>query len=430
MDAVDGFQTPNTPSMMNPPTPSKKHPKQSVPKLLPILSAAATAAQGFISANAAVLLPHQILSLQRLLDSLPLQIPFLPSPSIYNLLNPPSSCNSTAASDYLDPLWFQLFRMKKPTFLKLLGLLGPSLQSKLPPSLPPDVALAAALYRLSYGSPFATVARWFGLDSPEAARVAFYAVCQNVCQNMSMFVEFWNDIESIRLEFRWLSLPNCCGVLGFHRFGFVNKDELGTESSYLVQALVDSSGKFLDISTGWPGNMSPDSILKESKFFSNVKDTNELRDVPEHDSARRYIVGDPSLPLLPWLLTPFNIIDEEVTHLGEKQFNLLHRRAMELHNSAFSQLKARWQLLGKKWRDDDVELLPFVIVMGCVLHNFLVKVKESLPEEFTDHGSENAEVFPVYKGDSDDKGRRIRDKLADHLGKKAYMGRISGKGTA
>ncbi|CAN0901122.1 Protein ALP1-like [Linum grandiflorum] len=322
-------------------------------------------------------------------------------------------------------MWFQLFRMKKPTFLNLLDLLAPSLQSKLPPSLPPDLALAAALYRFSHGSPFTTVARWFGLDSPEAARVAFYAVCQSVCQNMSTFIEFWNDIESIQLGFRWLSLPNCCGVLGFHRFEFETKDELETENSYLVQALVDSNGKFLDISTGWPGNTTPDTILQESQFFTRIKESNELRNVPGQETGTRYIVGDPSLPLLPWLLTPFNIIDEEVSYLGEKQFNALHRRAMQLHSSAFSRLKARWQLLGKKWKDDDVKPLPFVIVAGCILHNFLLKVKEPFPEKLTDHGSEKkTEVFPVYKGDSNDKGRRIRDKLADHLGKKAYMGKI------
>ncbi|CAL1359015.1 unnamed protein product [Linum trigynum] len=91
--------------------------------------------------------------------------------------------------------------MSNSTFHKLLELLTPSFTSCLPPSVLPDVALAAALCRLAHGTPYATVARWFGLDSPEAARLAFFVVGQAVCENMSMFVEFWKEAERTQMGF-------------------------------------------------------------------------------------------------------------------------------------------------------------------------------------------------------------------------------------
>ncbi|CAI0629513.1 unnamed protein product [Linum tenue] len=465
MDAVvdDGsqalfqFQSPNTPpaaassaiatttparsnSLGKPKTQASKRNRKPPPRILPILSAAAIAGQGFISGNGTRMLPSQLVDFQRQLDSLnlPVQIPSSIPPQMPSSFGEESIYDRLiafgAAGAEFDSRWFQYFRMSNPTFRKLLELLAPSIASRLPPSILPDVALAAALYRLAHGAPYATVARWFGLDSPEAARLAFFVVCQTVCENMSMFVEFWKEVELTQMGFRWVSLPNCCGALGFQRFGFENK-ELGTSGSFLVQALVDTDGRFLDISTGWPGTMSPESILRESKFFASVQQSDELRTVPAYDPGngvlfRPYIIGDPSLPLLPWLLTPFIAIDDEVTNLGEKEFNAQHSRGMALHSTAFARLRARWQLLRMKWRDDEVEFLPFVIVMACVLHNFLINAKEPFPEECQELGaSQQREQFPVYKGVVDERARWIRDKLAHHLGR-ACFGRMVGKSSA
>ncbi|CAI0388924.1 unnamed protein product [Linum tenue] len=186
--------------------------------------------------------------------------------------------------------------MSNSTFHKLLELLTHPFIYILPP---------AALCRLAHGTPYATVARWFGLDSPEAARLV---VGQAVCENMSMVVEFWKEAERTQMGFRWVSLPNCCGVLGFQRFGFENRELGGTSGSFLVQAVVDTDGS----------RVSP---------------------------------------------------------------------------------------------------LPSVIVMGCVLHNFLINAKEPFPEECQELGGlQQREQFPVYKAVVNEKAKWTRDKLARHLG--------------
>jgi hypothetical protein len=52
--------------------------------------------------------------------------------------------------------------------------------------------------------------------------------------------------------------------------------------------------------------------------------------------------------------------------------------------------------------------------MGCVLHNFLIKWGEPLPEESVD-GCLKEEELLVFEGEGDETGQTIRDALAQHL---------------
>ncbi|KAK9268831.1 hypothetical protein L1049_000595 [Liquidambar formosana] len=106
--------------------------------------------------------------------------------------------------------------MSRPSFTLLLRLLAPSLQTSLP-SLPRSYTLTAALYRLSHAASYKSAARRFGLDMVGASR-AFYTVCKVVNEKLGHLFKFRTDIGRIVVGFEWISLPNCCGVLGFERF--------------------------------------------------------------------------------------------------------------------------------------------------------------------------------------------------------------------
>ena len=72
------------------------------------------------------------------------------------------------------------------------------------------------------------------------------------------------------MGFGFSSLPNCFGVLGFTRFK-IDDSLLGENGALIVQALVDSEGRFLDVSAGWPSTMKPEIFLRESKLYREVE---------------------------------------------------------------------------------------------------------------------------------------------------------------
>lgn len=262
------------------------------------------------------------------------------------------------------------------------------------------------------------MARKFGLDSSEASCLAFYSVCKAVNDKLGDLFEFRRDLERIVVGFGWISLPNCCGALGFGRFG-VDGEIFGRNGSILVQALVDSEGRFLDISAGWPSSMEPVAIFRQTRLYLGVEDSREsdLLKGPTYRlsdgcSIPQYVMGDSCFPLLPWLLTPYS--EQDSFGSAEREFNVAHSRAMELVSTAFGRVKARWQLLARSWKEDSLEFFPFVIVMGCVLHNFLIKWGEPLPEDSVG-GFLKEEELLVFEGEGDETGQTIRDALAQHL---------------
>ncbi|KAM5548066.1 protein ALP1-like [Rosa sericea] len=390
--------------------------------LLSLVTSATSLAHSFLSQNDLLLLPSQTLTLETLLSSAssalsPLLLLSPPPPQPPP--PPPQECwfrrfLSAAAGD---SRWRHAFRMSEHSFSILLSILSPFLNTAIP-SIPPNYALAAAIYRLAHGATYKAVGRRFGMDSAEACR-AFYAVCKSVNDKLGSLFEFRSDMARIVGGFGWISLPNCCGVLGFGRFG-VSGEMLGPNGSLLVQALVDSEGRFLDVSAGWPSTVKPEAIFRQSKLYLGVEESRELLNGPVHElsdgnALPQYILGESCFPLLPWLLTPYVRSNEEEESFGtlEKAFNTAHSRAMGLVGTAFARVRTRWQLLSREWKGECVEFLPFVVVTGCLLNNFLIKCSEPPPDDNV--GCLREEELQVFQGQVDESGERIRDVLATHL---------------
>ncbi|XP_054806120.1 protein ALP1-like isoform X2 [Prosopis cineraria] len=398
-------------------------------KLVATISSVTSSSFSFLRQSDVVLLPSQTLLLESILSSTSLSLSrllsLLPKPSDPLSLtpNPPllpqTQCwfhrfLSATSSD--DSLWLDAFHMSKPCFTHLLNLLSPSLGSAIP-KISPIYALAASLFRLAHGASYKAVARRFGVESAVACR-AFYVVCKAINEDLGHLFELRSDTERIVVGFGWRSLPNCCGLLGLARFG-IDGELLGKNGCLMLQALVDYEGRFLDVSAGWPSTMKPESILRQSKLYLGVEESRELLQGPSYKLSDGclippYILGDSCFPLLPWLLTPYNRLNEEDSFSSvERAFNSAHNQAMGSVGSAFRRLRARWQLLSKQWKEDCIEYLPFVIVTGCLLHNFLIKCRESVAEEFVEHVNE--EDVPVFEGVVDEGAQRIRDALALHM---------------
>ncbi|CAN6821034.1 unnamed protein product [Brassica oleracea] len=376
--------------------------------LLRRLSSAAAATRSFIQTNDLFLPPSQSLRIESLLSSLPIA----PSHST-------STSNSTwfhrfvnSASENDDPRWHHCFRMSKPTFFKLLSVLS---SSDLPPL--PSSSLAATLFRLAHNASYSSLAQRFGFDSVSDASRAFFTVCKLVHEKLG-------QLDDPKPDYSPRLLPNCCGALGFERFD-VDGELL---ESLIVQALVDSAGRFADISAGWPSTMKPEAILRQTKLFSMAEEESRSFlnggapcELGDGVSVPRYILGDSRLPLLPWLVTPYSSNEEEEDSF---EFNNLARAALRAVEIAFAKVRTRWRILDRKWKPEVVEFLPFVVTTGCLLHNFLVDCGDGDLQEECVVARDDSEMMKDdeceedtrrYEGEAYVGSSRIRDAIAENL---------------
>ncbi|KAK7330019.1 hypothetical protein VNO77_24204 [Canavalia gladiata] len=389
--------------------------------LASLISKVTLTARSFLSDNDLALLPSQSLTLESLISSISNSFNSLLSKPSHplSLPSPQRDCWFHRFRSISDSQWHEAFRMSKPSFSHLLHILSPSIASSFP-QIAPDCALAAAIFRLAHGATYAAVARRFGIAPAEACR-AFFAVCKAVTHNLGHLFELRTDSERVVVGFGWSSLPNCFGVLGLASFA-IEGDLLGKNGFLMVQALVDSEGRFLDVSAGWPSTMKPETVLHQSKLYHGVEESKELLQgscykLGDGCLIPQYVLGDSCFPLLPWLLTPYNRVNEEDSFgSAEKAFNFAHSNAMGLVGDAFGGLRARWQLLSvsRRWKQECVEYLPFVIVTGCLLHNFLLKCNEPMPDKGVSC-VEKERSLPAFDGMVDESAMRIRDALALHL---------------
>jgi hypothetical protein len=204
-----------------------------------------------------------------------------------------------------------------------------------------------------------------------------------------------------------LSLPNCCGALGYARFG----------DAAIAQALVDADGRFLDLSVGWDLSMAPAEILPRTKLYTSQAIV--LANAPQGEliggSVPRYFLGPACCPLLPWLVTPYTDTGAPDDLSKESIFNHVHAQGMQVLKNAFGHVRARWRLLDECWKGECQEALPYAVVTGVLLHNFLIKCGEPMFE--TIQGDSDADLFAhfEFEGEKDKEGGRIRDVLAVHL---------------
>ncbi|KAG6496874.1 hypothetical protein ZIOFF_044749 [Zingiber officinale] len=408
--------TPSRPVTKNPPSPLTA---EELTPFLDILSSALSGSLRFRSSADLALLPSQYLDLDSSIaaaaESLSGLLSVLPPHSLSIDLPPPPSAPwfsrflASAAVD--DVRWAESFRMSKRSFGALLQSLYPALQSDL--SVPADVKLGAALFRLAHAAPYRAVAHRFGLPSQEAACRSFYEVCKAAVDRLGHLFEFSSDLERVVRGFDRLSLPNCCGVLGFTRFTVEGTARGG---SIVAQGLVDSEGRFLDISVGWHGSTTPAEIVTKSKLsktqallLGTASSTRELNG----GSLPKYLLGGSCCPLLHWLLTPYRDGESSSNSSKAATFNHFHACAMELVNRAFARLRMQWRLLPTSWKEECVQALPYVVVTSCLLHNFLIKSGDFMADGT--YTSAVQQEFPNFDGKDDENGQRIREILATHL---------------
>ena len=142
--------------------------------------------------------------------------------------------------------------------------------------------------------------------------------------------------------------------------------------SYVLLGVVDSTGLFLSVSTGYPGSLHEARVLRLSQLFDTAENDLILTE-PTVDVngtiIHPLIVGDSAYLLKPWLLCPFK--DNGALNREQKKFNEELSKARIVSEHAYGLTKGRWRVL-QKWLDEDSNRIPDTIIACCILHNICI----------------------------------------------------------
>ncbi|CAI0474986.1 unnamed protein product [Linum tenue] len=330
-----------------------------------------------------------------------------------------------------------IFRISRKTFTYICSLVREDLTSKSREftflngrllSLHDQVAVA--LRRLGTGDSLAAVADSFGLNHSTVSQVTWRFV--EALEQRALHHLRWPSTElemaEIKSKFQKLQgLPNCCGVVDTTHITMLLSTSdptsnvwLDREKNYsmVLQAIVDPEMRFLDIVTGWPGNME-DWVVFQSSTFHKLCENGErlngkkVQQLSKEGSSeiREYIIGDSGFPLLPYLMVPY---DKELSE-SRAEFNKRHLGTRVVAQRALARLKETWKIIrGQMWRPDRHRMPRFILVC-CLLHNIAIDMQDEVQAAIPLSDEHDSGYTQQICGSVEVKGAEMRDELSLYL---------------
>eukprot|EP01018_Ginkgo_biloba_P021597 Gb_09563 [translate_table: standard] len=301
-----------------------------------------------------------------------------------------------------DHRFCSIFRLPHALFQSLCELLHEDLsQGHIPYSLatsiksrvlPVEKQVAIAVLQLSSSMTMININELFGCGK------------STVVRTIRKFIDvlmLW-PTDSIALECvkegfcQKRGFPNCCGAIDVTHIRFESSSDWYDRDhnySMVLQAIVDSNMRFMDVFTSWPGSINDARLLRNSSF-NRLCGGGERLNGPSICiglfDMREYIIGDGGYPLLPWLITPFS----GVLTNSQREFNFKLFSTRIIVECAFRRLKNSWRILHTKLCHPNLQLLPQTILVCCILHNMLL----SFGEEDNDLLDDIAEIEENVQG--------------------------------
>ena len=249
-------------------------------------------------------------------------------------------------------------------------------------AVPVHKRVAASLWRLATGECYRSCGLMIGLAKPTVIKCCHEFVAA-ICRLQDEFIKLPYTRAEIKRKIEGFSekskIPNVVAAIdGSHipiRAPKENHEDYFNRKhfySYLVQGIVDSSGLFLSVATGFPGSLHDPRMLRLSDVYWAAENEDILME-PTQDLEgiviRPLVVGDSAYPLKTWLLPV--IKDNGALTRDQKKFNYELSKARIVSEHAFGLLKGRWRALLKRL-DEDHQRIPDTIIACCVLHNICI----------------------------------------------------------
>uniref|UniRef100_A0A1A8RNV6 Zgc:113227 n=1 Tax=Nothobranchius rachovii TaxID=451742 RepID=A0A1A8RNV6_9TELE len=320
--------------------------------------------------------------------------------------------------------WIAHFRMSEETFSYLCSKLRPAMQKRntnFRACVPLRKRVAIALWKLATNSEYRSIGLLFGVSTTSVCRCV-QDFCKAVCKILLAEVIAFPTLQKLQemadyFETRW-GIPQCVGAIdgshipiiapqGFHTDYFNRKGW----HSIILQGIVDGRGMFWNVYAGQPGSLHDARVLRLSAFWDLVAhgqlhptSTKNIEGV----NVGFYVLGDSAYPLQNWLLKPFS--DNGRLTAEQQMYNRKTSRARVVVENAFGRLKGRWRCLLKR-NDSDVELLKYMVLTCCVLHN----ICESHGEEYVECDAPADEPVVANMQEVAEEGSDVREALMRHF---------------
>lgn len=285
----------------------------------------------------------------------------------------------------------QLVRMKKSSFLKLLGIISKNPIFGQPDSrhkqAPVWVQLLVVLQRLGCDGNGVSVGRC-GMNSGFSVG----SVCKfservfRAILSLQSDVIFWPDFEERRIISDWFDdkfgLPGVCGILDgtpavlYQRPGYQGEIYWTRKSHYAinVQLIGDHRKKIRHYVVGWPGSCYDNDVFEKSDIAKNPE---------QFLSPGEFLMADSGYALRSWVCVPYR--QPQASIPVNKLFNELYSKGRCLIEHLNGILKMRWQSLKgirtQVKRKEDFKLINEHIVVCLILHNLLIAFNDEWEAE-------------------------------------------------
>ena len=241
--------------------------------------------------------------------------------------------------------------MSWATFEYICRLVGPAIarqNTRMRDAIPVEKRVAVSLWRLATGECYCSCGLMIGLAKPTVVKCCHEFV-EAICRLQDDFIKFPSTRAEISRKIEGFTekskVPNVVAAIdGSHipiKTPKENHEDYFNRKhfySYLVQGIVDSSGLFLSVATGFL--MEPTMDLGGTVI-------------------RPLVLGDSAYILKTWLLPV--IKDNGALNRDQKKFNKELSKARIVSEHAFGLLKGRWRAL-LKHLDEDHWRIPNTII--------------------------------------------------------------------
>ncbi|XP_068757488.1 uncharacterized protein [Montipora capricornis] len=260
---------------------------------------------------------------------------------------------------WLDGWWKENFRVSRATFEYICGLVGLALSRQdtaMRAAVPVEKRVSTSLWRLATGDCYRTCGLMMGVSKSTAIECCHEFVYElNSLQGDFIKFPITRQDAMKKIEgFSQISkIPNVVATIdGTHipiKVPQHNHEDYFNRKhfySYVMQAVVDSHGLYLSVSTGYPGSLHDAQVLRLSEIFDAAEKKNIVME-PIMDLTgtviQPLIVGDSAYPLKTWLLCL--VKDNRTLTREQKKCNKQLSKARIVSQHAIGKTKGRWRVL-------------------------------------------------------------------------------------
>ncbi|XP_024310909.1 uncharacterized protein LOC100827806 isoform X2 [Brachypodium distachyon] len=288
--------------------------------------------------------------------------------------------------------------------------------------------VAIALIMLNSGDPPATVGSFIGVNESTVPLVtkSFVDAMLERAQHHLRWPQS-DEMEKMKSMFDEIhGLPNCCGVLHTTHVTSASRSwDHFDKDSFVLQGVIAPDMRFTSI---WvaprPANTSQSSFLHDSNLFEYCEKgawLNGSKLKVASEEVGEYVIGDVGYPLLPWLLTPYYQLQNDLSDIPyQVEFNSRHSAVKNIALKVLARLEGTWKSMHGEWRPDTPREMSRAIHACCILHNIVIDIEEDagMPSDQEEDDSKQKRQL------EDEDAVRARDVLSEYMTSRSSESRV------